>query len=124
MSGPPIASPQMLRRISLFTMELKLYNFVQALERHYSPSQPRVPAGNPDGGEWTGGTGRNTSDGAFRKIVETARHLRLSSANPNDRQRCLELCVPLLERPPQQPGSDINYWDFQKCMNECLGKNI
>lgn len=25
-----------------------------ALERKYSPDQPRVPAGNPDGGQWTG----------------------------------------------------------------------
>lgn len=28
-----------------------------ALERKYSPSQPRVPAGNPDGGQWTDGDG-------------------------------------------------------------------
>lgn len=23
-------------------------------ERKYNPNQPRVPAGNPDGGQWTG----------------------------------------------------------------------
>jgi len=28
-----------------------------ALERKYSPNQPRVPAGNPDGGQWTDGSG-------------------------------------------------------------------
>jgi len=28
-----------------------------ALERKYSPNQPRVPAGNPDGGQWTSGGG-------------------------------------------------------------------
>jgi hypothetical protein len=28
-----------------------------ALDRKYSPSQPRVPAGNPDGGQWTSGDG-------------------------------------------------------------------
>lgn len=28
-----------------------------ALERKYSPNQPRVPAGNPDGGQWTDGDG-------------------------------------------------------------------
>jgi hypothetical protein len=27
-----------------------------ALERKYSPDQPRVPAGNPDGGQWTDGS--------------------------------------------------------------------
>jgi hypothetical protein len=27
------------------------------LERRYAPSQPRVPAGTPEGGRWMGGTG-------------------------------------------------------------------
>lgn len=29
----------------------------EALRRKYSPSQPRVPAGNSDGGQWTSGGG-------------------------------------------------------------------
>jgi hypothetical protein len=29
--------------------------YVDALEKRYNPAQPRVPAGNPDGGEWTSG---------------------------------------------------------------------
>ena len=57
MNGPQFVSPQMLRRISLFTLELKLYDFLRVLERHYSPNQPRVLAGNPDGGQWTAGAG-------------------------------------------------------------------
>ena len=28
-----------------------------AKDRKYSPDQPRVPAGNPDGGQWTSGSG-------------------------------------------------------------------
>jgi hypothetical protein len=28
-----------------------------ALQRKFSPDQPRVPAGNPDGGQWTDGGG-------------------------------------------------------------------
>lgn len=35
-----------------------------ALERKYSPNQPRVPAGNPDGGQWTDGGG---GGGALRR---------------------------------------------------------
>ena len=57
MSRPRFVSPQMLRRTSLFTLELKLYDFLRVLERHYSPNQPRVLAGNPDGGQWTAGAG-------------------------------------------------------------------
>jgi hypothetical protein len=29
-----------------------------ALQRKFNPDQPRVPAGNPDGGQWTDGGGR------------------------------------------------------------------
>jgi hypothetical protein len=29
----------------------------RALQAKYSPAQPRVPAGNPDGGQWTGRNG-------------------------------------------------------------------
>ncbi|TKT73689.1 hypothetical protein YH63_020925 [Afipia massiliensis] len=42
-----------------------------ALERKYSPSQPRVPAGNPDGGQWTdgGGDGSNPAANATARPV-------------------------------------------------------
>jgi hypothetical protein len=43
----------LLLALSLATLELKLDAFIRALERHYRPDQPRVPAGNPDGGQWT-----------------------------------------------------------------------
>jgi len=44
--------------IQLVTLELKLLAFADALERRYAPDQPRVPAGNADGGQWTdGGSG-------------------------------------------------------------------
>ena len=35
------------------TVEWKLRAFARALERRYSPNQPRVPAGTPEGGQWT-----------------------------------------------------------------------
>ncbi len=42
-------------------VELRFLRF-QYLYRKYSPDQPRVPAGNPDGGQWTDGdpTGEDT----------------------------------------------------------------
>jgi hypothetical protein len=33
------------------------YGVYPALQRKFSPDQPRVPAGNPDGGQWTDGGG-------------------------------------------------------------------
>lgn len=38
------------------------YAVKKAAEAKYSPDQPRVPVGNPDGGEWTG-TGGGSRDG-------------------------------------------------------------
>ncbi|MBS4084116.1 MAG: hypothetical protein KGZ73_11240 [Rhizobiales bacterium] len=43
----------------------------------YDPNQPRVPAGNPDGGQWTdGGGGYGASTGDDRRV--------LSDANPEE----------------------------------------
>jgi hypothetical protein len=59
---------------------------VADLERRYNPdwpSQPRVPAGEPEGGQWT--------------IV----------AAPSAKDRCIEKCYRLLER----PGTPRGFWD-------------
>lgn len=48
--------------VKLATLEWKLGVFVRELERRYSPDQPRVPAGSPEGGQWTetgGAAGRS-----------------------------------------------------------------
>ena len=45
----------------------------RALEAKYSPSQPRVPAGNPRGGQWTdrsGGQGRGESQGQGTSLAQ------------------------------------------------------
>jgi hypothetical protein len=46
---------QILGLIQLRLVELK--SDYDALRRKYSPNQPRVPAGNSDGGQWTSGGG-------------------------------------------------------------------
>jgi hypothetical protein len=40
----------------------------QALRPKYSPDQPRVPAGNIDGGQWTSGGGGSSSDDATNEL--------------------------------------------------------
>jgi len=85
--------------------------------RKYDPDEPRVPAGNPDGGQWTSETDTDVS-----AIVAEAKHLNLAG-DPDVYQKCLDLCYPLLER-IQPPWSDRNTWDFHKCMNACLGRNL
>jgi hypothetical protein len=44
----------------------------ELLLRKYSPDQPRVPGGNPDGGRWTGGSGP-TGDGSSPALRRTDR---------------------------------------------------
>jgi len=46
--------------IRLATLEIELKLLTRALERRYSPDQPRVAAGNPDGGQWTSGGGASS----------------------------------------------------------------
>jgi hypothetical protein len=44
-------------------VEAKLLDLARALKANFDPNQPRVPAGNSDGGEWTRtGTGSATSN--------------------------------------------------------------
>ena len=86
---------------------------------NFDPMQPRVPRGEPDGGQWTRVEGwRSGTD--VDAFVATAKRLGLADG-PEAYGRCLNLCYPLLER-WQPPGSDRNQWDFHKCMNACLGK--
>jgi hypothetical protein len=88
-------------------------------QRKYDAAQPRVPAGNTDGGQWTSGGG----DSLIQNILTVAKQLRLAGS-PLSYQKCLSLCYPLLERPKTHPGSDRNETDFYKCMNACLGRNF
>lgn len=77
----------------------------------YSPNQPRVPAGNPGGGDWTSGDG-----GAGSSDAEVAAN------DPAKWLECLEDCHQILDRNWSYRWSDINRYDFLKCMNECMAK--
>jgi hypothetical protein len=45
---------------------LRHYRALRSLK--YDPDQPRVPAGNSDGGQWTGGHGGEAAVSAARRI--------------------------------------------------------
>ena len=63
-----------------WTVEMKLDAFIMELERRYAPDQPRVPAGSPDGGQWT--LGADSTCGALgpRRAVHVALAGRLLGA--------------------------------------------
>lgn len=53
------AAQHIRHTIAGLQLELSLLRFELALKANFNPSQPRLPAGDPDGGQWTrvGGTG-------------------------------------------------------------------
>ena len=52
------------RELAAINAELKFRRFLRLLKAGFNPSQPRVPRGNPGGGQWTsdGGTGGARND--------------------------------------------------------------
>jgi hypothetical protein len=66
-------------------------------KQNFNPDQPRVSAGNPDGGQWT----------------------RLAGSTQKD--KCIDQCYRLLERRQPLGTSQLNAWAFQRCVNACLG---
>ncbi len=55
--------------------------FRQPLSQHaYNPSQPRVPAGNPDGGQWTGASGEGGSLSGANEVGGAAEPERIEVA--------------------------------------------
>jgi len=100
----------------------------------YNPDEPRVPAGNPDGGQWTGDgdgdgigdsedvdgdegdentdndSGQDTSDnGEVQQVADAHQHTL-----------CVDQCYEILERPKQLDRIDGNHWDYLKCYDECM----
>jgi hypothetical protein len=107
-----------LRRLAAeLKYELAFRRLMRALKANFNPDQPRVPAGNPDGGQWTSLDG-DAEGASVQSILAQAAQLAASGASLS---RCIDLCSPLLER-IQPPGSDRNQFDFRRCVNACLGR--
>ena len=80
----------------------------------YDPGQPRRRDGTAQSGWWAG-----AADDIDRIVAAAKRiHTAAFSQKYSD---CVDLCYPILERPPR---GDFNLWDFHKCLNRCLGRNL
>lgn len=93
-------------------LDLAFGKLASAVKAGFNPSQPRHPAGQEAGGQWS-----SPGNSDIEKIVRAAG--RIKGAFDQKYSDCVDLCYTLLER-PQQPGSDLNLWDFHKCLNRCL----
>ena len=98
---------------------------LQALRTHRAQVQPEQPRDRD--GRWTGegGAAESQSKPAPNRTVDVqdvlAKARQIVAAGRNGYQKCLDICVPLLER-FQPVGSDRNQWDFHKCMGACVGR--
>lgn len=105
----------------------ELESLYESYEGKYSPDQPRVPAGSPEGGQWTseGGDAGSAQESNVtpdvRAILDKARQIA-AGGRSRSYLKCLDLCSPILER-FQPPGIDVNQWEFLRCMDACLGKS-
>ena len=82
-----------LRRIGSLLLarvvETKLYALERALKANFDPNQPRVAAGNSDGGQWTdgsGGGGGQTSNGRIAQVSRGGGRRRGSDAEATPAQ--------------------------------------
>ena len=67
------ASASLRRMRSLLlarVVEEKLHRLKRAVKANFNPNQPRVPAGNPDGGQWTG-TGGGAGTTSNPRVAQT-----------------------------------------------------
>jgi hypothetical protein len=80
--------------------------------RKYNPNwedEPRVPAPNPGGGQWT-------SDGDDGGEHVPDKEAPGAEADRDRHELCLERCFPLPERWKPYRSSDLNQYAFLKCM--------
>lgn len=89
--------------------ELKAARWIEAIKAGYDPNQPRVPAGNSDGGQWTNGGGSDSgpvlSDANPDNFWKPG--TRLAQANPNRPKKPKRPGIGHNAGPPLEPPPDI-----------------
>lgn len=74
--------PSLRGRLAAVRLDVALFRLHRALQK-YDPGQPRVPAGQPTGGQWTGGGGSAELSASRRRIGGG----RYPSASPGQQAR-------------------------------------
>ena len=70
------AKAEAIARLRWMLKDLKVELMLARLRQKYSPTQPRVPAGNRDGGQWTGSDGGSNSTSRMRSCRTCHKNLR------------------------------------------------
>jgi len=105
-------------------VEAKLHDLERAVKA-FDPNQPRVPAGNPGGGQWTGGSGGGASSGGSGVDDRTNADHRpsnviLASFEPDDEPPKIPQ-----ERPPTSRARSRVYKELARWIaRQAVGKRI
>jgi hypothetical protein len=87
--------------------------YIEVLEKHYNPAQPRVPAGHPRGGEWTSGDWSDAGEAGENAAVDEKPAGAQTQGSP------VFATMPLPVPPP--PPSVLSGLTRTKCSNlACL----
>jgi hypothetical protein len=94
-----LSGAQTALRHALALRQMQALHRIALHQSHFNPNQPRVPAGNPDGGQWTAaGEGRGT---------------RLAAADkPRRRGFSLPLLLEVAKRVIEAYRSEQGLWDL------------
>lgn len=91
-----------------YRVEKALLDLRDAVERKYNPDQPRVPAGDPRGGQWTaGGGGGRSSDQQRIRVAQNDDPNTLTDVPP--RPRNLPRSIQSLSDIPKEKPSSIQF---------------
>jgi Bacterial CdiA-CT RNAse A domain len=70
-------------RVRIMLADVKFELALRALGQKYSQSQPRVPAGSPEGGQWTSGANSVGNAAADSSLANATEQMVLSDATPD-----------------------------------------
>ncbi|MGO9396301.1 MAG: hypothetical protein ACLP19_00475 [Xanthobacteraceae bacterium] len=107
--------------------------YIGTLEKLYNPAQPRVPAGHPDGGEWTRGDWSGAANASSDQVLSDA--MLDNTWKPGAQYAANEPPPPGIghnQGPPLEPAPEVSevgppynttpFWDFAKTAVRWLGK--
>ncbi len=122
MPNPDHFPPDIMDKAQAFTDALNAYLLMAPIwEKRFNPSQPRVPAGQAGGGQWTDGDGVG-SVGGSEEIISGGTFMPSSGRSP--RPTAMEMDQPrpigIVHRPGDRPTAAMPHPDLVEIANPVL----
>jgi hypothetical protein len=101
--------------------------YIDTLEKRYNPAQPRVPAGHPDGGEWTttyAGTPSLTSGNSMHVQSAAPRQYAALEADSNTPQADVVGVGSVLAQGPRRSGYPIDLQEEESRGGHAIAEHV